>query len=500
MSINPHDSSFFEIRTVHDHYHVIGSSGSDLGQVEYIPLTEISIDSLPPSWKKVELVVDGIRSCGFINLTSHNALSLKEKLDPFLTGDSKELMDHIVEETEKIPPHLRIELTAELLIAYQSHISSYPEKLSTNLELCLSLMRKQPNLLRFFSKRLQSNKVVLLEVVKKDRSMIMNIHPKMLEDPDFLPYLNYPELLTGLSDCQRLLYHIDESLEALSNKESKLSYHLRSLTNFCGLSNASYQDTPLEKVSVYTVVSEIAKSLASPIEGFETDDQTELKEAFELASHADFLNSETVERIKSGKFVVLPIGIVGHSVSLIFSGTHFAICNRGFGSEGGIVRYYTYDPSNMSIEILVYLLSNFSYAYHDTTDAHEHLDTYLYQNLPLLLHAREVTSRRSGAFLSFKNQTIDNCAKASQLVALKTGIFLRFLERGYDEKSAARHAKQLGKVVSFSLREKSIEDSLLALETSKKRALLSEKDEQEAFYLIEYAKKKLLFSRLFDML
>ncbi|MBM3193780.1 MAG: DUF4116 domain-containing protein [Chlamydiae bacterium] len=502
MSINPHESIFFEIQTIDDQYHVISSSGSDLGRVEYIPLTKESSQLFPASWKKVELVVDGMRSWGFVNMSSHKLLSLKEKLDPFLEDDAKELMPQILEETQKIPPHLRIELTTELLIAYQSYISSYPREFSTNFELCLSLMRKQPNLLRFFSKSLQSNKEILLEAVKKDQSMIMCIDEKMLRDPDFMPYLNYPALLIGLTDCQKALYHIDESIENLSNSESELSYYLRSLTNFSGLPSAYYQDTSLENVSVYTATREIAKSLTSPIEGFFADDQAELKEAFEIASNSDFLNSHTVERIQSGKFVVLPLGLIEHSVSIIFSGTHFAICNRGFGNETGIIKYYEYDPSIMSLEIIAYLVANYSYIYPDLTKACEHLNSYLYQNLPLLLHARELIDRKSGTRISlpFKNQTIGNCAKASQLVALKTGIFLRFLERGYDEKSAARHAKQLGKVVSFSLREKSIEDSLLALETSKKRALLSEKDEQEAFYLIEYAKKKLLFSRLFDML
>jgi hypothetical protein len=111
-------------------------------------------------------------------------------------------------------------------------------------------MRKQPNLLRFFSKSLQSNKEILLEAVKKDQSMIMCIDEKMLRDPDFMPYLNYPALLIGLTDCQKALYHIDESIENLSNSESELSYYLRSLTNFSGLPSAYYQDTSLENVSV----------------------------------------------------------------------------------------------------------------------------------------------------------------------------------------------------------------------------------------------------------
>jgi hypothetical protein len=156
----------------------------------------------------------------------------------------------------------------------------------------------------------------------------------------------------------------------------------------------------------------------------------------------------------------------------------------------------------MSLEIIAYLVANYSYIYPDLTKASEHLNSYLYQNLPLLLHARELIDRKSGTRISlpFKNQTIGNCAKASQLVALKTGIFFRLLERGYDEKSAAKKAKKIGKLVSFSLREKSIEDSRLVFDRSKKRGLLNRKDEQEALNLIEQAEKKLAWLRLFDAL
>jgi hypothetical protein len=502
MSINPSDPNLIELHSVDGNYHVIGCDESDLGRVEYIPSSISISSSLPGGWKKVEMIVDGIRSQGFVNLNSNKFFSIKEKIDTLQSSESELIITKIITETEELPETSKIELIAELLIKYKERITSYPDELSTNYQLCLAVVKKDPSLLKNFSEAFKESKPILLEALKKDPSIIMSINAALLVDPDFLPYLNYPELLAQLKECSELLTHKANSLEASSNSDLELSFCLRNLANFCGLSQAHYQGVSLERLSTYTATSEIANILESPIEGFSDAERIEFKEAFEKASNSELLNSKTVEKIREGNFVVIPVGLIGHSVSVIFSGNHFAICNRGFGNEMGIIKLYEYDPSKMSLEILSYLIANYSHIYPDLSSALEHQNTYLYQNLPLILEGIDINPKTpSPSFpLQFKDQKMENCAKASHLTGLKVGIYLKLLENGKPKKRAAILAKQIGKKISFALREKIINNALIALTKAIERGSITEKDQNQAVKLIEKAKAKLERSKLIDSL
>jgi len=248
--------------------------------------------------------------------------------------------------------------------------------------------------------------------------------------------------------------------------------HLKNLSGFCGI-KGSFRGETLDGHAIIFSYKEMVHAFdhLSSITGSE---QAQCKRAFEAAAKCDFFYVSTIEKIKAGELVVIPIGFssspMSHAAALVFYKDEFIICNRGarLTSQVSNIERYRYDKDLLNEDIIRYLtLSYFKPVSESTALEHQHL--YLYTVLPKILNGVQKKSSFTRAYgpvtatfyekpsdFAVKNQSIGNCWKASPFTAFKVFIFLKRQEEGFPEEEAARLAKFAGNELSVLLTEQMI--------------------------------------------
>ncbi len=259
---------------------------------------------------------------------------------------------------------------------------------------------------------------------------------------------------------------------------------LESLAAFSGL-KGSIGNFELEGNSRTLSYLEIINALICYL-GIDDLEKKGLIEAFRDAAHLNIVGDETIEKIKRGEFVTVPLGFRdqdgGHHVDLVFYKDRFVICNRGcrITRASKAIECYNYDLSKINSKLIQYLVTQaFTVKKQGTGRLHQH--SYLYLILPRILNAKRVNLA-----LTVKNQKVGNCTKASQLTAFKVWVYLKELEKGVAEKIALATTKKIGKEVSVLLRRRAIQAVEILLEHSKFRF-----SRGEVLALINEAKKKI---------
>ena len=166
------------------------------------------------------------------------------------------------------------------------------------------------------------------------------------------------------------------------NKKS-LHYICSNLANFCGIegSLSGYSLIGGHRHLVYPEMLfeirqlelgfEIKQNLMSAIK---TAQKTEnffktqpFKKAFLNAKRLGVLNKRSIDRIRAGDPVIIPVGYLatddmslGHVVDVLFCGNKFAICNRGSKYDcRESVLIYQYEIDKLNIHVIRYLLFNY---------------------------------------------------------------------------------------------------------------------------------------------
>ena len=117
----------------------------------------------------------------------------------------------------------------------------------------------------------------------------------------------------------------------VSGKIEKILAHVNSLENERGRA--------YEASNPKTMLQAMAESIRTfPMGTLEPDELESLASIFSEASSVQLGNPEVqkalAQKIKEGRFVVIPAYLVGHCLYLVFGAGFYAVCNRGKGLEG----------------------------------------------------------------------------------------------------------------------------------------------------------------------
>jgi hypothetical protein len=187
------------------------------------------------------------------------------------------------------------------------------------------------------------------------------------------------------------------------------------------------------------------------------------KKAFLNAKRLGVLNRKSIDRIRAGDPVIIPVGYLatddmslGHVVDVVFCGNQFAICNRGSKYDHReSVLIYQYKIDKLNIHVIRYLLFNYlGYVPKFSITGPLHQEIYLYQGLVSILDAVPISFPLA---LKAKNQKVSNCPKATPLISFRVALFYILHKGGIEEELAALAARQQSKTLSLFMRKTAIQ-------------------------------------------
>lgn len=291
----------------------------------------------------------------------------------------------------------------------------------------------------------------------------LTIEPEDVKIFATLTSLIYPSIVKSYEwqYTDKLLQSItDKSAYDRSKFDPSKETIIRNFLSFNGLNpDEEGLDSSYRGVFEHASYTELADALMH-CKKISSEDKTEFSEALRASTDFRNINTKTVDKIKRGEFITIPVGFRdptgGHAVTIAFYKDEFVICNRGARTSGTpIVQRFRYDPSKMNIDVLKNLIIQSILIQNPSKEAGEtHQQLQFDIVLPKILEATKV--EETGFKVPFKDQTIGNCSKASPMIAIKMGIYLKELEKGKSPREAAWIAKEAGDELSFQLRQRSI--------------------------------------------
>lgn len=180
----------------------------------------------------------------------------------------------------------------------------------------------------------------------------------------------------------------------------------------------------------------------------------QLKRAFEESSSGNF-NQATVDKIKSGQLVVLPLGYSskdsGHSICVIFYQGKMMICNRGArnSQEEASLVYFQINPYKMNLTLLKNLEKLNKFKAPTTATGIIHQSLAFYKALPIALDATPIEFPHD---LLGKSQKFGTCAYTSA----KKAVFAALFMMQSDKENVQVLAKTQKRALSVILRSRAI--------------------------------------------